>query len=161
LRSHYCRSVILSARGRASFLCHVRREQDRDLQGTVKEFEWTNPHSWLRVNVADEKSGRTVLWALEMSSPARLTTMGMHADTVKVGDKVSVTFHPMRDGTRGGQFIPGRASGRQAGRPGQRARRERVSSRYVLPNQQGGPGFRARLALLRSLGSSRCPMSPS
>ena len=31
--------------------------------------------------------------------------MGMHADTVKPGDKVSVTFHPMRDGTRGGQFI--------------------------------------------------------
>jgi hypothetical protein len=75
------------------------------LQGTVKEFEWTNPHSWLRINVADDKTGKTVLWALEMSSPARLTTMGMHSDTVKVGDKVSVTFHPMRDGTRGGQFI--------------------------------------------------------
>jgi len=75
------------------------------LQGTVKEFEWTNPHSWLRVNVADEKTGKTVLWALELSSPARLTTMGMHADTVKPGDKVSVTFHPMRDGTRGGQFV--------------------------------------------------------
>ena len=75
------------------------------LQGTVKEFEWTNPHSWLRVNVMDEKTGKTVLWALELSSPARLTTMGMHADSVKPGDKVSVTFHPMRDGTRGGQFI--------------------------------------------------------
>jgi len=75
------------------------------LQGTVKEFEWTNPHSWLRVNVADDKSGKTVLWALELSSPARLTTMGMHADSVHPGDKVSVTFHPMRDGTRGGQFI--------------------------------------------------------
>lgn len=75
------------------------------LQGTVKEFEWTNPHSWLRVNVADDKTGKNMMWALEMSSPARLTTMGMHADTVKPGDKVSVTFHPMRDGTRGGQFI--------------------------------------------------------
>jgi hypothetical protein len=53
------------------------------LSGTVKEFEWTNPHSWLRVNVADEKTGKTVLWALELSSPARLTTMGMHADSVK------------------------------------------------------------------------------
>ena len=37
------------------------------LQGTVKEFEWTNPHSWLRVNVTDEKTGKTVLWALELS----------------------------------------------------------------------------------------------
>jgi hypothetical protein len=75
------------------------------LQGTVKEFEWTNPHSWLRVMVMDEKLGRPVLWALELSSPARLTTMGMHSDSVKPGDVVSVTFHPMRDGTRGGQFI--------------------------------------------------------
>jgi len=75
------------------------------LQGTVKEFEWTNPHSWLRIMVNDEKSGKAVLWALELSSPARLTTMGMHSDSVKSGDKVSVTFHPMKDGTRGGQFM--------------------------------------------------------
>jgi hypothetical protein len=75
------------------------------MKGTVKEFEWTNPHSWLRITVMDEKTGKPLLWALEMSSPARLTTMGMHADTVKMGDSVSVTFHPMRDGTRGGQFM--------------------------------------------------------
>jgi hypothetical protein len=75
------------------------------LQGTVKEFEWTNPHSWLRVMVNDEKTGKPVLWALELSSPARLTTMGMHSDSVHAGDNVSVTFHPMKDGTRGGQFI--------------------------------------------------------
>jgi len=75
------------------------------LQGTVKEFEWTNPHSWLRVTVNDEKTGKPLLAALELSSPARLTTMGMHADSVTVGDQVSVTFHPMRDGTRGGQFV--------------------------------------------------------
>jgi len=75
------------------------------LQGTVKEFEWTNPHSWLRVNVTDEKTGKPQLWALELSSPARLITMGMKADSVHPGDSVSVTFHPMKDGTRGGQFI--------------------------------------------------------
>ena len=75
------------------------------VSGTVKEFEWTNPHSWLRVMVMDQKSGKPALWAFELSSPARLTTMGMHADSVKVGDMVSVTFHPMKDGTRGGQFI--------------------------------------------------------
>jgi hypothetical protein len=75
------------------------------LQGTVKEFEWTNPHSWLRVTVNDEKTGKPLLWALELSSPARLITMGMKADSVHPGDSVSVTFHPMKDGTRGGQFI--------------------------------------------------------
>ena len=75
------------------------------VQGAVKEFEWTNPHSWLRVMVNDQKTGKPVLWAFELSSPARLTTMGMHSDSVKAGDMVSVTFHPMKDGTRGGQFI--------------------------------------------------------
>ena len=39
------------------------------LQGTVKEFEWVNPHSWLRVMVNDEKTGKPAMWALELSSP--------------------------------------------------------------------------------------------
>jgi len=80
-------------------------QKEVTMSGTVKEFEWTNPHSWLRVTVNDPKTGKPVLWAPELSSPARLTTMGMHADTVKAGDVVSVTFHPMKDGTRGGQFM--------------------------------------------------------
>jgi hypothetical protein len=75
------------------------------LSGTVKEFEWVNPHSWLRVMVNDEKSGKPALWALELSSPSRLITMGMHAHSVKPGDVVTVTFHPMKDGSRGGQFM--------------------------------------------------------
>jgi len=75
------------------------------LQGTVKEFEWVNPHSWIRFMVNDEKTGKPLLWAIELSSPSRLITMGMRADSVKPGDAVSVTFHPMKDGTRGGQFI--------------------------------------------------------
>ena len=75
------------------------------LQGTVKEFEWTNPHSWLRVMVNDAKTGQPAVWALELSSPARLKRMGMSADSVKAGDAVSVTFHPMKDGARGGQFL--------------------------------------------------------
>jgi hypothetical protein len=81
------------------------QQQSVTLQGTVKEFEWTNPHAWLRVMVDDEKAGKPLLWALELSSPSRLVTMGMRADSVKPGDVVSVTFHPMKNGSRGGQFI--------------------------------------------------------
>src|ERR1700712_5733312 len=73
-------------------------QQTITLQGAVKEFEWTNPHAWLRIMVNDEKTGNPALWALELSSPSRLVTMGMRADTVKPGDAVSVTFHPMRNG---------------------------------------------------------------
>jgi len=75
------------------------------LQGTVKEFEWTNPHSWLHIMVRDEATGQQSVWALELSSPARLKRMGMSADSVKPGDAVSVTFHPLKDGARGGQFL--------------------------------------------------------
>jgi hypothetical protein len=75
------------------------------LKGTVKEYEWTNPHSWLRVMVADQASGKELQWALEMSSPARQATLGMTPDTVRPGDVVTVTFHPLKDGSRGGQFI--------------------------------------------------------
>jgi hypothetical protein len=79
--------------------------KDQTVLGQVKEFEWTNPHSWLRVMVMDQTSGKPLLWAFELSSPARLNTMGMHADSVKPGDMVTINFHPMKDGTRGGQFI--------------------------------------------------------
>jgi hypothetical protein len=75
------------------------------LEGTVKEFEWVNPHSWLRIMVNDEKTGRPALWAVELSSPSRLVTMGMRADSMRAGDVVSVTIHPLKDGARGGQFI--------------------------------------------------------
>jgi hypothetical protein len=75
------------------------------LKGTVKEYEWTNPHSWLRVMLPDQASGKQLQWALEMSSPARQATLGMTPDTVRPGDVVTVTFHPLKDGSRGGQFI--------------------------------------------------------
>lgn len=80
-------------------------ERTVTLQGTVKEFEWTNPHSWLHLMVKDEATGQQGVWALELSSPARLKRMGMSADSVKPGDAISVTFHPLKDGARGGQFL--------------------------------------------------------
>jgi hypothetical protein len=81
------------------------RDKTVTLQGTVKEFEWTNPHAWLRFTVNDDKTGKPAVWAVELSSPGRLITMGMRADSVRPGDQVSVTFHPLKDGGRGGQFI--------------------------------------------------------
>jgi hypothetical protein len=102
-------AIVFAALSASAFAHHSFAMFDAQktvtLQGTVKEFEWVNPHSWLRITVNDEKTGRPLLWAVELSSPSRLITMGMHADSLKAGDAVSVTFHPMRDGTRGGQFI--------------------------------------------------------
>src|SRR5260370_11759961 len=70
-------------------------EKTVTLQGTVKEFEWVNPHSWLRVMVNDEKTGKPLLWAIELSSPGRLVTMGMSSVSVHAYDALSVPLLPI------------------------------------------------------------------
>jgi hypothetical protein len=74
------------------------------ITGTVKEFEWTNPHAWLRVMVADQ-SGKQLQWALEMGSPSQMAGRGWKPDSAKPGDKVTITLHPLKDGSRGGQLL--------------------------------------------------------
>jgi hypothetical protein len=91
------------------------------LAGTVKEFEWTNPHSWIRITAADPASGTPGEWAFEMGSPGQLGTRGMKPDSMKPGDKITVRAHPMKDGSRGGQFMSatlgdGQVFGQQGGR---------------------------------------------
>ena len=72
------------------------------ITGTVRAFEYINPHSWLHVIVPD--GGKTVTWSFEMGSVAQLVRDGWNRESVKVGDKMSVSFHPLRDGSNGGQF---------------------------------------------------------
>ncbi len=79
-------------------------EQTVEYRGTVKEFQWTNPHSWLQVMIADE-GGQMVEWSLEMNSPAGLTRRGWGPRTVVPGDEVTVTLHPLRDGAPGGELL--------------------------------------------------------
>ena len=74
------------------------------MKGTVKELEWTNPHSWLRIMVVDQ-AGKTVQWGLEMGPPARQIQRGWKPDSLKPGDKVALEIHPLRDGTRGGTLL--------------------------------------------------------
>ena len=75
-----------------------------ELAGAVKEFQWTNPHSWLQVMVTDEQ-GQTVEWSLEMGSPGGLARQGWRPKTVLPGDQVTFTMHPLKDGTAGGQLL--------------------------------------------------------
>jgi hypothetical protein len=74
------------------------------VSGVVKEFEMTNPHVWIRL-MAPDATGKLVQWAFEMQSVNSATAAGWRPDTIKPGDKLSVDFHPLKDGTRGGQFI--------------------------------------------------------
>ena len=89
--------------------------------GTVKEFEWTNPHVWLHITAPDA-SGKQVEWSFEMQAVAQATSGGWKADTVRPGDKVTVEFHPLKDGSRGGELMAatlpdGRRLGSSATRP--------------------------------------------
>jgi hypothetical protein len=74
------------------------------LNGTIKEFQWTNPHSWIQLNVADDK-GATTEWSIESLSTGTLSRQGWRPRTFQPGDKVSVRIFPMKDGSPGGSFI--------------------------------------------------------
>jgi Family of unknown function (DUF6152) len=74
------------------------------VSGTVKEFEWTNPHSWIHLTAVDPSTGRNVEWSFEMGSVSQIAAQGWKADTIKPGDKITVSGHPLKDGSRGGQY---------------------------------------------------------
>jgi hypothetical protein len=92
-------------------------EQKVALKGTVQQFQWTNPHAWLLLMVADQE-GNLDKWAIELDGPNGLARRGWVPKTLTPGMDVTVTIHPLRDGTRGGQFLAVKFSdGTQLGDP--------------------------------------------
>jgi hypothetical protein len=84
------------------------------ISGTLKEFEWTNPHAWL--HVVTNEGGKQVEWSFEMGSVGQVAAQGWKADIVKPGDKITIEGHPLKDGSRGGQYrIATLADGRTLG----------------------------------------------
>ena len=73
----------------------------QSIQGTVKQLEWVNPHAWIHVTVVNGV-GKPEDWAFEMGGPGQLAARGWTSTSVSPGDKITVTFHPMRDGSQGG-----------------------------------------------------------
>ena len=67
------------------------------LTGVVKEFQYTNPHSWLIVDVTGD-DGKVTTWGFEAEGPSTLMRAGIGYGTLKPGTKVTITGHPMRDG---------------------------------------------------------------
>jgi hypothetical protein len=68
------------------------------LDATVTRFEWTNPHSWINLQVAGTGADSGA-WAIEFGAPNLNARAGWKHDDVKVGDKVTVIVSPMRDGS--------------------------------------------------------------
>jgi hypothetical protein len=71
--------------------------------GTVKEFQWTNPHAFILMMVANS-DGQVDQWAIEMGGPGGLARQGWVPKTLKPGMNISVIMHPLREG-HGGQFL--------------------------------------------------------
>jgi len=74
------------------------------LKGTVTEFQWTNPHTWIELDVVDDK-GKKVHWSIEGGSVRGLARQGWQRTTIKPGDKIELVAHPLRDGRPGGSLM--------------------------------------------------------
>lgn len=79
-------------------------QQNKQLDGTVQAFKWTNPHSYIEIVVTDDK-GQTQTWSAECGSPAQMVRAGWRSTSLKPGDHVIVTVHPLRSGEFGGSFV--------------------------------------------------------
>jgi hypothetical protein len=71
-------------------------------KGTVKTMQWTNPHVVIWVLVQPESGAAAQEWSFETTSPGVLTRSGWTRHSIKPGDRVSIAFHPLRDGSHGG-----------------------------------------------------------
>lgn len=74
------------------------------LNGTIIEFNWVNPHSSIKIEVAGP-DGKPVIWGIEMNTPQNLVREGWKRTTIKSGDKAAITVRPMRDGKPAGTYV--------------------------------------------------------
>lgn len=74
-----------------------------EITGTVKDFQWTNPHTWTDVVV--DAGGTADVYGLEGMSPNYLARNGWTKHTLKPGDKVTFAVHPLKDGRKGGFMV--------------------------------------------------------
>jgi Family of unknown function (DUF6152) len=79
------------------------RTKTISLDGTVKEFQWTNPHAWIEVVV--ETSDGPKQYSVEGNNPRVLSRAGWTFNTLKPGDKVTIVMNPLRDGALGGSMV--------------------------------------------------------
>lgn len=79
-------------------------KQEMTLSGEIKDYQWTNPHIWVQLLVTGD-DGKVVEWSLEGNSPSTLSRQGWSKRSIVAGDKVTITFHPLRDGQPGGSLM--------------------------------------------------------
>ena len=80
-------------------------DEVKEISGTVKEFQFTNPHSWIQVMVETKPGAAPQEWSVEWGSPNQLGRRGIRPSTFKPGAKVTMRIRPMRDGSPAGGFV--------------------------------------------------------
>ena len=78
--------------------------QQKTITGVVSKFEWTNPHTFIWLDVPNDK-GVVESWAIEGMSPNYLGRRGWSKNSVKPGEKITVSVRPLKEGKPGGMFI--------------------------------------------------------
>jgi hypothetical protein len=100
-------AVAFAAAGGAAMAHHsfamFNQEHPIEIAGTVVEFRYTSPHSFILVDVKG-KDGASTVWNLEGPSPSILARDGMSAKTLKPGDELVLTIDPLRSGAPGGAW---------------------------------------------------------
>jgi len=74
------------------------------MKGVVKEFQYTNPHSWLIVDFTN-KDGSVTTWGFEAEGPGVLMRNGIHKSDFAPGTKLTLTVHPLKNGQPAGSWV--------------------------------------------------------
>lgn len=82
-----------------------------EFTGTVRQFQYTNPHSWLLVDVTNE-DGSVTTWGFEAEGPSTLLRAGIRQSDFPPGAEVTVRGHPLRDGRSAAEWIDATIDGR-------------------------------------------------
>lgn len=102
-------AAMLMASSASAHHSHAMFDTDKQvtLVGTVKEFQWNNPHCWIQVLVPDPKDPKAapVEWGVELGAPMQLIRHGWKPNSLKAGDKITVVINPLRDGRPAGQIL--------------------------------------------------------
>ena len=95
---------IVSPAGAHHSFAMFDRETEMELVGVVKEFQWTNPHTWTQVEVT-AADGTVTEWSIEGGSPNGLRRSGWSRSSLVAGETVTMTINPLHDGQPGGSFV--------------------------------------------------------